>query len=144
MNSLNDNIVTASGVEQNKKVRVWALGRGSYSKSKLYSPPQADHNWKPINAFAGHLGRQMGAEDNICTRVGPKRQDFFMGNWNVTLLNEKEQEMVWESKQYYLNIAGVSFTKCRGSDIVELNKGMKLFYSDVDATMSAQAGVAFL
>ena len=60
MNNLNDNIHTASGVAQDKKVRVRALGRGARSKSKLHSTPQADRNWKPINTFAMHLGKQRG------------------------------------------------------------------------------------
>ena len=64
-----------------------------------------------------------------------------MTNWNVTSRNEKEQELVWETEQYLLDIVGVSSTKCRGSDIVELNKGWKLFYLGVDVTMSAQAGL---
>ena len=67
MNSPNDNIHTASGVTQDKKVCVWALGRGDHLKNKLHSPPQTDHNWKPINAFAMHLGRQMVAAHSICT-----------------------------------------------------------------------------
>ena len=71
----------------------------------------------------------MGAAHSICTRVGPKHRDFCMGNWNVTLLNGKEQELVWEAEQYHLNIVGISSTKCRGSDTVELNEGWKLFYS---------------
>ena len=48
MNNPNDNIHTASGVKQDKKVRVRSLGRGTRSKSKPHSPPQADRNWKPI------------------------------------------------------------------------------------------------
>ena len=52
MNSLIDNIYTASGVVQDKKVRVRVLGRGAHSKSKLHSLPQADRNWKPIHAYA--------------------------------------------------------------------------------------------
>ena len=60
MNSSNDNINTASGVAQDKKVCVWALGRGARSKNKLHFPPQPDRNWKFINAFATRLGRQMG------------------------------------------------------------------------------------
>ena len=64
-----------------------------------------------------------------------------MGNWNITLLNEKEQKLVWEAEQNHLDIVGVSYTKCRGSNTVELNKGWKLFYSAVDVIMSAQAGV---
>ena len=66
MNSLNDSIHTASGVVQDKKVCVWASGRGAHSKSKLHSPPQADHNWNNINAFATCLGRKMGVAHCIC------------------------------------------------------------------------------
>ena len=140
MNSPNDNIHTASGVAQDKKVRVRALGRGACLKSKLHFPPEADRNRKPINAFATRLGRQTGAAHSICTRVGPKQRDFRMSNWNVISLNGKEQELVWEAKQYHLNIVGVSSIECHSSDTVELNNGWKLFYSGTDTTMSAQAG----
>ena len=69
---------------------------------------------------------------------------FSHGNWTVTSLNGKEQEMVREAEQYRLNIVAVSSTKCRGSDAVELNEGWKLFYSGVDVTMSAQEGLGIL
>ena len=64
-----------------------------------------------------------------------------MGNWNVTLLNGKEQELVWESEQYYLDVVIASSAKCCGSDTVELNEGWNLFYSGVNVTMFAQAEV---
>ena len=83
----------------------------------------------------------MGAVHSACTQVGPKHQDLHMGNWNVTSLNGKEQELVWEAEQYHLDIVGVSSTKCHGSESVELNEGWKLFYSGVDETMSTQAGL---
>ena len=38
----------------------------------------------------------------------------------------------------------VSSTKRRGSGTFKLNGGWKIFYSGVDATMSAQAGVGLL
>ena len=94
MNSPNDNIHTASGVAQNKGTCVRALGEGTCFKSKLHSSPQLDRNWKPINAFATYLRRQMGAAHNICTRVGSKHPDFCMGNWKVTSLNGKQQKLV--------------------------------------------------
>ena len=53
----------------------------------------------------------------------------------------EKKKLVWEAKQYHLNIFGVSSTKCHGFDAVELNKGWKLFYSGVDVIMSAQVGV---
>ena len=62
-----------------------------------------------------------------------------MGNWNITSLNGKEQELIWDEEQYHLH--GVSCTKCHGSDNIELNEAWKLFYSGVNVTMSAQAGV---
>ena len=79
MNSSNDNIHTASGVAQDKKVRVWVFGRGALLKSTLHFPPSADRKWKPIYVFATRLGKQMGAANSICTRVGPKHRDLFMG-----------------------------------------------------------------
>ena len=79
MNSSNDNIYSASGVAQNKHVRVRALDRGTRSKGNLYSPPQADRNWKPINAFATRLVTHIGASLCICTRVGPKHRHLRIG-----------------------------------------------------------------
>ena len=80
MNSPNDNIHIASGVAQDEKVCVWALGRGARLKSKLHSLPQADRNWKSINAFTTRLGRQMEAAHSVCTQVGPKHRDLRIGN----------------------------------------------------------------
>ena len=57
---------------------------------------------------------------------------------------EKELELVEEAKKYHLDIVGVSSTKRRGSGIVELGGGWKLFYSGVNPSMSAQAGVGIL
>ena len=88
---------TALGVMQNKKVCVWALGRGTLLKSKLHSPPQVDCNWKPINAFPTCLERKMDVVHSICTQIGPKHQDLCMGIRNVTLLMEKNRN--WFGRQ---------------------------------------------
>ena len=77
----------------------------------------------------------MAVAHSICTRVGLNHRDIRMDNWNVTSLNGKEQELVWEAEQYHLDIVGVSYTKCRGSDTVELNEDWRLFYSDLDVTL---------
>ena len=74
----------------------------------------------------------------------PKHRDLAVGNWNICSLSRKEEELVWEAGQYHLDIVGISSTKRRGSGTVELNDGWKLFYSGVDTTMSAQAGVGLL
>ena len=144
MESCNNNIHTASDGAQDKKVRVRVLGRGTRSKNKLQSPPQADRHRKPTNAVAKRLGRQMGAAHRKRTRVGPNCRDLAIGNWNVSSLTGKEQELVCEAQQYRLDVVGISSTKRRGSGTVELNGGWKIFYSGVDAAMSAQAGVGLL
>ena len=142
MNNPNDNIYAALGVAQNKRVRVWPLDRRACSKSKLHSPPQADRNWKPINAVPTHLENHMEAAHSICIRLDLKHWDLCMGNWNIISLNGKKQELVWEAEQYHLDIVGVPSTKGRGSDTAELSgSGWKLFYSGVDVSMSAQAGI---
>ena len=53
-------------------------------------------------------------------------------------------EWVEEAKKYHLDIVGVSFTKKRDSGIVDLDGRWKLFYSDADPSISAQADVGIL
>ena len=53
-------------------------------------------------------------------------------------------ESVEEAKKYHLDIVGVSSTKRRGSGIVDLDGGWKLFYSGADPSMSAQANAGIL
>ena len=52
--------------------------------------------------------------------------------------------MVREAEKYRLDIVGVSSTKRKGSGIVVLDKGWKLFHAGVDPTLHAQAGVGIL
>ena len=86
----------------------------------------------------------MGAAHGKCTRVGPNCRDLAIGNWNVSSLTGKEQELVCEAQQYRLDVVEISSTKRRGSGTVELNGGWKIFYSGVNAAMSAQVGVGLL
>ena len=144
MESCNNNIHTSSDGAQDKKVRVRVLGKETRSKSELQSTPQADRHRKPTNAVAKRLGRQMGAAHRKRTRVGPNCQDVAIGNWNLSSLTGKEQELVCEAQQYRLDIVEISSTKRRGSGTVELKGGWKNFYCGVDAAMSAQAGVGLL
>ena len=83
----------------------------------------------------------MGAANGKCTRVGPNCRDLAIGNWNVWSLTGKEQDLVWEAQQYGLHIMGISSTKRRGSETVEVNGGWKIFYSGVDAATSAHVGL---
>ena len=77
----------------------------------------------------------MGAAHRKCTRVESNCRDLAIGNWNVSSLTGKE--LVCEAQQYRLDIVEISSTKRRGSGTVELNGGWKIFYSGVDAAMSA-------
>ena len=145
-NNVND---TASDVAQYKKVRVRVLGRGARSKSKRQSPPSASHTGSSTNVPATHLERRRGTAQSNRTQenVAPSRVNhhkLLFGNWNVFTLTGKEIELVDEAKRYHLDVVGVSSTKRRGSGVVDLNDGWKLFYSGADPSMSAQAGVGIL
>ena len=106
--------------------------------------PTTDRHWKPTKAVAQRLGRQMGAAHGKCTRVGSNCRDLAIGDWNDSSLTGKEQELVCEAQQYCLDIVGILSTKRQVSGTVELNGGWEIFYSGVDAAMSAQAGVGLL
>jgi exonuclease III len=67
-----------------------------------------------------------------------------IGTWNVTSLTGKELELIEEAKKYQLDILGISSTKRKGKGTLNLNNGWQLFYSGVDPTIHAQAGVAIL
>ena len=108
MKSCNNNIHAASDGAHDKKVCVRVLGRGTRSKNKLQSPPQADLHRQPTNAVAKRLGRQMGAAHRKCTRVGSNCRDLAIENWNVSSLTGKEQELVYEAQQYCLDVVGIS------------------------------------
>ena len=91
MNSWNDNIHTASGVAQDKKVRVQALSRGGRLKISYILP----HNLNVTRNQLTHSlrvweGKRGQYTISVCTRVGLKIRDLCMGIWNVTPLNEKE------------------------------------------------------
>ena len=107
MESCNNNIHAASDGAQDKKLRSRVLGRGTRSKNKLQFPPQADRHRKPINAVAKRLGRQMGAAHRKYTPVGPNCRYLAIGNWNVSSLTGKEQELVCEVQQYRFDVVGI-------------------------------------
>ena len=146
-------INAASDVSQNKKVRVRVLGRGARSKSKRRSPPSSSYFGNSINVPATRLERRRGTaqsnhtQDNVAHSRHHHHQRhnrLLFGNWNVFTLNGKEMELVEEAKRYHLDVVGISSTKRRGSGIVNLDGGWKLFYSGADPKMSAHAGVGIL
>ena len=69
----------------------------------------------------------MGAAHRKCTRVAPNCRDLAIGNWNVSSLTGKEQELICEAQQYRLDIEGISSTKCWGSGTIELYGGRKIY-----------------
>ncbi|VDP44565.1 unnamed protein product [Soboliphyme baturini] len=83
--------------------------------------------------------------DDEDTKKAPREPyhqwELKVGNCNISSLRRKEQGLVDEVTNYPLDIFGLSSTKRPGSGLLNLN-GWKLFYSGVDITTRAQAGVA--
>ena len=78
--------------------------------------------------------------DNVA-HLRTNHHQLLLSNWNILTLTRKELEMVEEAKRYHLDIIGVSSTKRRGSETVDLDGGWKLVYCGADLSMSAQADV---
>ena len=140
--------LATSVIAPNKKDRVRVLGRGACSKSKRHSPP-ASLLSSSTNVPATRLERwsrtvQNNRTQGYAAHFRRKHHRLLLGSWNVITLTGKESELVEEAKKYHLDIVGVSSIKRRGSGIVDLDGGWKLFYSGADSSMSAQAGVGFL
>ena len=96
MNSPNDNIHTASGVAQDKSVRVRALGRGACSKCKLHSPLQADRNWKHIYSLRVWGGKWRQPTVSVLELV-PNIRVFAWAT--KTLLHSREKNRKWFGRQ---------------------------------------------
>ena len=79
-----------------------------------------------------------------CCRNREREQKLHIGTWNVTSLTGKEPELVDEAIRCRLGIAGVLFTKRKGSGTLILNKRWQHFYSGVDPTLHAHAGEGIL
>ena len=97
MNSLNDNTNAASGVAQNKngpRSSFWQKGR---SKSKLHFSPEADRNWKLINAFATRLGRKRGQRKVSVLEFVPSIEIFA---WEIGMsLHSMKKNKNWFCRQ---------------------------------------------
>ena len=118
MESCNNNIHAASDGAQDKKVRVRVLGRGTRSKNKPQSLPQADRHRKPTNAVAKRLGRQMGAAHRKRTQVGSSYREL-----ERFVTDRKIAGACLRSPTVSLDVVGISSTKHRGSGTVVLNGG---------------------
>lgn len=133
---------TGSSVARVTKGRVRALGRGARSKNKLQSPTQKMHGGGPATCHG------TGGRARQC-KPGPQRSSrqalpLRVATWNVSSITGKELELVEEMKSYRIDVVGISSTKRRGSGTVDLEGGWKLFYSGVQPTESARAGVGIL
>ena len=85
-----------------------------------------------------HLRRRLGPDpgyftldDLKTTRKGQSYHKLMIGNGNITSLTGKEHELVEEAKRHFPDVVGISSTKCRGSNTVEMDDGWKLLYSGV-------------
>ena len=96
-------------------LHVWRDGRGQAQSNR-------------IQGYAVHFRKK-------------KHHRLLHGNWNALPLKRKELELVEEAKKYHLGIVEVSSTKKRGSGIVDLGGGWKLFYSGADPIILAPACV---
>ena len=139
MNRANDNIHTASGVAQEKKVRVRALGRGPVRKVSYILPHKLIVTRNPsmhsLRVWKGECG---SAQHPYSSWYQTSKS--LHGQLKRHFTQCKRTGTGLEAEQNNLDIVGVSSTKGRGSDSVELNEGWKLFYSGVDVTMLLRLG----
>ncbi|CAF3932499.1 unnamed protein product [Rotaria sp. Silwood1] len=101
----------------------------------------------PANCPRIHRGKARCSKSTSSTIQQQKRQHqhkINIGTWNVTSLTGKEIELAEEAQKYTLDILGISSTKRKGKGSLILNNGWQLYYSGVDSTIYAQAGVAIL
>ncbi|VDP14878.1 unnamed protein product [Soboliphyme baturini] len=109
--------------------------------------PPATHGIDVIENYTGSVAARVTKGCAGCWEKAPRNRhhqwELKVGNWNISSLRGKEQELVDETMKYQLDIVGLSSTKRPGSGLLNLN-GRKLFYSDVDITTRAQAGIGVL
>ncbi|CAF3333272.1 unnamed protein product [Rotaria sp. Silwood2] len=101
----------------------------------------------PANCPRIHGGKARCSKSTFSTIQQQKQQHQHKINivtWNVTSLTGKEMELAEEAQKYKLDILGISSTKRKGKGSLILNNGWQLYYSGVDSTIYAQAGVAIL
>ncbi|CAF1534892.1 unnamed protein product [Adineta ricciae] len=127
--------------------------RSTGSNPKKLREPTTNHQQEASDDLAKHPstygGKARCPKGTFSTNNHRKRQQqrkykTNIGTWNVTSLNGKEVEVVEEAQKYHLDILGISSTKRKGKGSITLNNGWQLYYSGVDTTTFAQAGVAIL
>ncbi|MCP3656858.1 MAG: endonuclease/exonuclease/phosphatase family protein, partial [Herbaspirillum sp.] len=111
----------------------------------MQSPPDAEKTSDEPATCSGRRVVEAQRPSVLGAQGGLRRErPLAIGNWNITTLTGKEQELVEEAKYYRLDIVGISSTRFRGSGTVDLDRGWKLHYSGVATSLSAQAGVGIL
>ncbi|CAF3749773.1 unnamed protein product [Rotaria sp. Silwood1] len=125
--------------------------RSTGINSKKLREPTTQHQQTTSDGFANCPRRHGGSAqclNGTFSRTKHQHQQrqckMKIGTWNVTSLTGKEFELIEEAKKYQLDILGISSTKRKGQGTLALNNGWQLFYSGVDQSTHAQAGVAIL
>ena len=106
----------------------------------LYQPAfQAAPSTCPLYVWRGGRGQRRVIVLKVMSHTfGKTITDCYLAT-DLTLTG-KELDLVKETNKFHLDIAEVSSTKRRGSGIVDLDGGWKLFCSGADPSMSDQAG----
>jgi len=84
----------------------------------------------------------LGGLTNTCKRQS--RHELVIGNWDITSRMGKEHGLVEKAKRHSLDVVGISSTKGRGSNTVELDDGWKLSCTGVEPAKFTQAEVRIL
>ena len=141
-----DGAVRASGGRLNFKIR-----RPTGTNPKKLPVITSKERTDASDGLANYLSRIKGVGrrlngkfDGKFYRNREREQKLHIGTWNVISLTGKEPELVDEAIRYRLDIIGVSSTKRKGNGTLVLNKRWQLFYSSVDPTLHAQAGMGIL
>ena len=97
MNSLNDNIYTALGTTQDKKVHFWALGRGPIQKVSYILPHKLTITGNPSIHLPCVWGGKWGQSTVSILKLVPNIGIFAWAT--ETSLHSREKEWVWEAEQ---------------------------------------------
>ena len=101
------------------------LGKGTGSKKRKFLPaPSGSSTNVPAIRLEARIEAAQGirTQDNVAySRID--HHQLLLCNWNILTLTGKKLELVEEAMRYHLDIFGVSSTKRRGSETVNLDGG---------------------
>jgi len=84
-----------------------------------------------------HLGSTECFYSGILERLvkWQKFHKLVIGNWKITSFTGKEHEVVEDAKLYFLDVVSILLVKRCGSNVVELDNGWKLIYTDIERSL---------